>query len=467
MDNGLEADMALWTSKEAEAASGGKAVGEWSVSGISIDSRSLEAGDLFVPLKDARDGHEFIPMARAVGAGALMSETPQDAPALIVGDSLAALSAMGRSRVQNSKALRIGVTGSAGKTSVKEALAHIFQAFGHTHKSLKSYNNHWGVPLTMARMPKHTQYGVFELGMNHAGEISALSKMLEPNIALINNVAGAHLAHFESLEKIAEAKAEIIEGLAPDGILILNGDNEFTPHIRTLAEGAGLKPEQILTFGMDASNTAAIVDVRKHPQVTNIRLRIEGQQIDVTLPLIGDHWVSNVAACMCCALAAKIDLRKAARQLRSLQPAQGRGARHDLTLDGKTIKLIDESYNANPASMRAAIGASALLEGRKIAVLGDMFELGADELALHAALAPPLEAAGYARVITAGECMRALKGALPQAMRGAACADWKGAKAALMEEIETGDIVLIKGSNASGLGQLVAALIKEGGSDAL
>jgi UDP-N-acetylmuramoyl-tripeptide--D-alanyl-D-alanine ligase len=462
MDNGLEAAMPLWTSRGAAEASGGTAIGEWAVSGVSIDSRSLKAGELFVPLKDVRDGHDFIPAARETGAGAVMSETPQDAPALIVGDSLKALTSMGRHRMQKSNALRIGVTGSAGKTSVKEALAHIFKAFGHTHKSLKSYNNHWGVPLTMARMPMATDYGIFELGMNHAGEIEALSKMLEPNIALINNVAGAHLAHFESLEKIADAKAEIIDGLAPGGIVVLNGDNEFTPYIRGLAEARGIAPERIFTFGTDASNTAAIVDVRKHPQVTNIRLRIEGQQIDVTLPLIGDHWVSNVAACMCCALAAKVDLRKAARQLRSLQAAKGRGARHSLTLDGKTFTLIDESYNANPASMRAAIGASAMLEGRKIAVLGDMFELGADELALHAALAAPLESAGYARVITTGECMRALKGALPQKLRGAACADWAGAKAALMEEIETGDIVLIKGSNAAGLGQLVDALIKEG-----
>lgn len=452
----------LWTSAQAEAASGGAAAGDWSVSGVSIDSRTLKAGDLFVPLKDVRDGHDFIPQARAAGAGAVISETPQEAPALLVEGALAALTAMGQSRTQGSNALRIGVTGSAGKTSVKDALFHMFSAFGTAHKSLKSYNNHWGVPLTMARMPHETDFGVFEMGMNHAGEMSALSKMLEPHIALINNVAGAHLAHFESIEKIADAKAEIIDGLAAGGTLILNGDNAYTPQIIKSAQAAGLSADQIVTFGSDSSHMVAIVDVRKHPQVTNIRLRIEGQQIDVTLPLIGDHWVSNIAACMSVAKAAGVDLRKAARQFRTLSPTQGRGLRTSLVLGGKAVTLVDESYNANPASMRAAIEALSLTAGRKIAVLGDMFELGPDELALHAGLAEPLEAAGVSRVIVSGECMRALKGALPQPMRGALCANWEDAKGALIDEIEEGDTILIKGSNATGLSRLAASLITEG-----
>lgn len=452
----------LWTSRDAAAATGATALGDWSVSGISIDTRTIQAGDLFVPLKDVRDGHEFISMARDKGAGAVISEREIDAPALKVEDALSALTKLGQAGCRRSSALRIGVTGSVGKTSVKQALAHMFKGFGATHKSLASYNNHWGVPLTMARMPQETTYGVFEMGMNHAGEMRELSKMLTPQIALITTVAGAHLAHFENIEGIARAKAEIIEGLIEGGILILNGDNEYTPLIKTIAADTGLKPEQILTFGTSQNNDVTIVDVRTHPEVTNIRLRISGQQIDVTTSMIGNHWVSNLAACMAVAKAANVDLRKAARRFRTLGAIAGRGKTHELVVQGKAITLIDESYNANPTSMRAAIEVLSRASGRKLAVLGDMFELGADELKFHAELAQPLMDASVARVFVTGECMRALRGALPQPLRAAWCKDWEAAKEALVSEIQDGDCVLVKGSNATGLGQLAQALIKEG-----
>jgi UDP-N-acetylmuramoyl-tripeptide--D-alanyl-D-alanine ligase len=454
----------LWTAQDAAKATGGKAVGEWTISGLSIDTRTIEAGDLFVPLRDVRDGHEFIPMAREKNAGAVMSEHDMDAPALVVKDSLGALTALGKAACARSSALRIGVTGSVGKTSVKEALAHMFAGFGQTHKSLASYNNHWGVPLTMARMPEETNYGVFELGMNHAGEMSVLSKMLKPQIALITTVAGAHLAHFENVEAIAHAKAEIIDGLSEGGTLILNGENKYTDLIKSIAKTAGVSADNILTFGHADNDDVSIVDVREHPQVTNIRLRIGGQQIDVTTPLIGDHWVENLAACMAVALAAKLDLRKAARRFRTMSAIAGRGETHQLNFDGKSVTLIDESYNANPTSMRAAISVLARVEGRKIAVLGDMFELGADELKFHAELSEPLEKAGVARVIVTGECMRALRGALPQTMRAAWCSNRDAVKDALLYELQDGDTVLIKGSNATGLGIVAKALIKEGTS---
>ena len=447
---------ALWTSADIAKAVGGEASGEFTVSGLSIDTRTIEAGDLFVPLRDIRDGHDFISMAMEKQAGGTLSEKPVDGNAVIVKDSLNALRDLGRQGVERSQAMRIAVTGSVGKTSIKEALAQMFSAFGHTHKSLKSYNNHWGVPLTMARMPQETEFGVFEMGMNHAGELSDLSDLLRPDIALITTVAPVHLAHFENVEAIADAKAEIIDGLRNNGTLILNADNPYTDRIKAKAGS-----KKIITFGHSNDCDVTIVTSQTHEHGSNTRLRIDAQQIDVTLLVPGEHWVINGAACIAVAYAAGINLRKAAMALRGVRAEQGRGENHTLNLDGKTITLIDEAYNANPTSMRAAINVLGLKPGRRIAVLGDMAELGADELDMHAGLSEPLEEAGVSRVIVIGECMRALKGALPQSMRGAWVRDWEFALEALKEEIEDGDVILVKGSNSVGLGKLVAAL-KEG-----
>ena len=444
----------LWTASDIAKATGGEASGAFSVSGLSIDTRTIEAGDLFVPLKDVRDGHDFIPMALERGAGGVLSESPvPKGNAVIVIDSLKALQDLGKAGVARSQALRIAVTGSVGKTSVKEALAHMFSAFNSTHKSLKSYNNHWGVPLTMARMPQDTHYGIFEIGMNHAGEILELSNLLHPDIALITTVAGAHLAQFENVEAIADAKAEIIDGLGDDGILILNADNPYTPGITKKAKG-----KKIITFGHDDDCDVTIVTSQTHEHGSNTRLRIDSQQIDVTLLIPGEHWVMNGAACIAAAYAAGIDLRKASKALRGVRAESGRGAVHIITIDDKTITLIDESYNANPASMAAAINVLGLKPGRRIAVLGDMFELGKDEIELHAALAEPLKAVGVERVIFTGKSMRALEEALPKSMCGAWTRDWQSALDALKAEIRDGDVVLVKGSNSVGLGKLVAAL---------
>ncbi len=446
----------LWTSAEIAKAVGGTAHGQWCVSGVSIDSRSVKAGDLFVPLKDVRDGHEFMNAAFTAGAAGALSALDKDGNIVRVDNTLIALRALGQASIARSNALRIGVTGSVGKTSVKEALALMFSKFGNTHKSLKSYNNHWGVPLTMARMPKDTDYGVFEMGMNHAGELSDLSNLLKPNIALITNVAGAHLAHFESVEAIAQAKAEIIEGVPEDGIVILNADN---PHFEPLKAHVG--PRRLITFGRDDSCDVTIVTSQTNAFGSNTRLRIEAQQIDMTLLVKGEHWIVNGAACMAVAYAAGVNLRKAAMALRGVRAETGRGETSSLTVDRKAVTLIDDSYNANPTSMRAAIDVLGAAQGRKIAVLGDMYELGKDELELHASLTGPLEAVGVSRVIVVGETMRALRGALPQAMRGAWTENWQDALTALKKELEDGDTVLVKASNGVGLGQLVAAIKKE------
>ncbi len=447
----------LWTSSDIAKATGGEASGVFSVSGLSIDTRTIEVGDLFVPLKDARDGHDFIATALEKGAGGVLSEIPvSKGNAIIVKDSFKALQDLGKAGVARSQALRIAVTGSVGKTSVKEALSVMFSKFENTHKSLKSYNNHWGVPLTMARMPQDTHYGIFEIGMNHAGEISELSNLLHPDIALITTVAGAHLAQFGNVEAIADAKAEIINGLGDDAILILNADNPHTPRITQKAKG-----KKIITFGHGDDCGVTIVTSQTHEHGSNTRLRIDSQQIDVTLLVPGEHWVMNGAACMAVAYAAGLDLRKAAKALRGVRAESGRGRADTLTIDDKTITLIDESYNANPASMAAAINVLGLKPGRRVAVLGDMFELGKDEIDMHAALAAPLEDAGVAKVIMTGKSMRALKRALPPSMRGAWAQDWQSALGALKDEIKDGDVVLVKGSNGVGLGKLVASLKRE------
>ena len=444
---------ALWTSADIAKATGGKASGDFTVSGLSIDTRTIEAGDLFVPLKDVRDGHDFIPMAMEKGAGGTLSEIAVEGRAVIVKDSLQALRDLGKEGVERSQALRIAVTGSVGKTSVKEALAHMFAAFGNTHKSLKSYNNHWGVPLTMARMPQETEFGVFEMGMNHAGELSDLSTLLRPDIALITTVAAVHLAHFENVEAIADAKAEVIEGLGKDGIVILNADNAYTPRI-----AATVKGNKIIYFGYDDNADVRIISADVTAQGSQVSLVIDGAQIDIDLNIPGEHWVSNAASCIAVAHAAGLDLTKAAIALSGVKAEGGRGEISELSIDGKSITLIDEAYNANPTSMTAAIKLLGLKSGRRLAVLGDMAELGKDELAMHAGLTEPLEDAGVARVIVSGECMRALRGALPQPMRGAWTQDWVGALGALKGEIQDGDVVLVKGSNSAGLGELVAAL---------
>ncbi|MGB0906329.1 MAG: UDP-N-acetylmuramoyl-tripeptide--D-alanyl-D-alanine ligase [Maricaulaceae bacterium] len=451
----------LWTSADAAAATGGTALGEWSISGLSIDTRTLEEGDLFVPLKDVRDGHDFINAAMAAGAGATLTERDDtDAPALKVTDAIKALRDLGTTACMRSGAKRIAITGSVGKTSVKEAAALMFAAFGQTHKSVKSYNNHWGVPLTMARMPEASEYGIFELGMNHAGELADLSRLLKPSIALITTVVGAHLAHFDSVKDIAKAKAEIMEGLSADGILILNADNPHTPFIADMAKTAG---KTVLTYGHDDTCDVVIVTAKSHVAGSNTRLRINSQQIDVTLQIPGDHWISNGAACMALAYAAGLDLRKAARALRDVAAQAGRGQVSEVQIDAaRKIMLIDDSYNANPASMEAAIKTLGLSSGRRLAVLGDMFELGKNELDFHAGLAKPLEEHGVSRVITVGECMRALKGAIPQSMRGAWAKDWDNALSALMDELQGGDTVLVKGSNGMKLGQLVKEIKSRG-----
>lgn len=456
--------MTLWTSAEIALATGGKITSNFDVSGLSIDTRSLQPGDLFVALKDVRDGHDFIPAALAARAGGVLCQvSPENIPSVVTENSAKALEDLGVFARKTRKALRIGVTGSVGKTSVKDALAVMLAGFGQTHKSIKSFNNHFGVPITLATIPVDAEFAVLEMGMNHAGEMSALSKLAKPQIAIINNVVGAHLANFENVQGIADAKAEMIDGIEAGGTLVLNGDNEYTPRIRKKAEAADLR---VLTFGHSENDDVLITETRANADGGRLVCQIDGESFDVTLNVTGEHWFMNAAACLAIAYAAGLDLNAAARALANIVPAPGRGDMHTLSIDGKSITLIDESYNANPTSMRAAFSAAALRPGRKLALLGDMYELGADELKMHRDLAQPLIDAGFERVFMAGECMRMLMGALPLPMR----AGWSSKPQTLLTklkgELRDGDVVLVKGSNASGVG-VVAAQLKGEGSHAL
>jgi len=446
---------ALWTSTQAAKATGGKAVGAWKINALSIDTRSINEGDLFVPLKDIRDGHDFIPMAYEKGAGAVISERMiTDAPALIVKDSLQALCDLAAAARERSGAKRIAVTGSVGKTSVKEMIAHICRAAGSTHASIKSFNNHWGVPLTLTGMPQNTKFGVFEMGMNHEGELADLAQIVRPNIAIITKVAPAHLAHFKSVEAIANAKAEIFSGTANDGIAILPTDSAYFNQLSELA-----KPRnKIYTFGRQENANARIIKSVFMAQGSVSTIDVLGVRAEVTLPVAGAHWVENAACALLTTVLAGVKLSIAVKALKKMHKIQGRGEVHSLVLGGKSITLIDESYNANPESMRAAIASLGLSDGRKIAVLGDMLELGDTQEQLHAALLKPVEENKIDSVITCGALMKSLYGALPASLNGGWFENYTDAQSGLMGTLKDGDIVMIKGSNASGMGKLVDAL---------
>jgi len=469
---------ALWTHSDAAKATGGKAVGKWAIGALSIDTRSVEPGDLFVPLKDSRDGHDFIPMAFEKGAGAVISEHEiTDAPALIVKDSLQALRDLAIAARKRSSAKRIAVTGSVGKTSVKEMIAHICRADGNTHASIKSFNNHWGVPLTLAGMPQDTKYGVFEMGMNHEGELAQLTQIVRPHIAIITKIAPAHLAHFKSVEDIANAKAEIFSGTvsgvfgganndaststkdgvsntAKGGIAILPADS---PHLAQLSDLAKSR-NQIYTFGMKAGAHARVLESKYTARGSVSTLEVLGETAEVDLPFAGAHWVENAACALLATKLAGVKLEVAVTTLKNMYKIQGRGEVHSLQIGAKAVTLIDESYNANPESMRAAIASLGLSGGRKVAVLGDMLELGVTEKRLHADLAGVLEKHEIDLVLSCGPLMKSLRAALPKSMDGGWFENSDACLAGLKSAVKDGDTIMVKGSNASGMGKLVSAL---------
>jgi UDP-N-acetylmuramoyl-tripeptide--D-alanyl-D-alanine ligase len=457
----------LWTSDDAAAATGGRNTGAWQASGVSIDSRSVESGDLFVALAGPKfDGHDFVAGALARGgAAALVSKQPPklepNAKLLMVGDTQAALEALGRAARARMRGRVIAVTGSVGKTGTKEALKAALARQGRAFASSGSLNNHWGVPLSLSRLPPNADYGIFELGMNHPGEIDALVRMVRPHIAVITTIEPVHLGFFASVEAIADAKAEIFNAVEPGGAAVLNRDNPHFVRLAKAAQAHGIA--RIIGFGEHPDAAVRLIDCELHPDASVVTAAVMGEVIDYSLGLPGRHWVMNSLAVLATVHAAGGDIAAAAAALATLAPLAGRGQRHAIPLASSSFTLIDESYNASPASMRAAFSVLAGTEpgtdGRRIAVLGDMLELGAESARLHAALAQPLVEAGIDLVFTLGNEMRALDESLPAAQRGGHADTVDELATLLGRRLRAGDVVTIKGSHGSKLYELVARLL--------
>ena len=451
----------LWISSEIVAATGGRSEGApFAVTGVSIDTRTLEPGDLFVALAGVRDGHEFVDQALAKGAAGVLAARSVSGPAVVVdGEVLPALERLGvAARERAAKARRGAVTGSVGKTSVTQAVRAGLLLAGKAHSSVKSYNNHIGVPLTLARMPRDTERAVFEIGMNHADEIAPLSKMVAPHAAVITTVGPVHVENFPDGETgVANAKAEIFQGMTSGGLAILNADNPWFDMLKAQAGEAGLR---VASFGQAQDADARLVEFRLTEGGAVIRARLHGEALEFPILQTGFHWGPNSMATLLMLEALDVSLGDGVAALSAFEPLAGRGAERQVRIAGGDFTLIDESYNANPVSMAAAFAAlgARRAKGRRIVALTDMLELGDEGANYHAALARPLESAGVDLVFCAGPLMNSLWAALPSTRRGG-YADAAAALAPLVARaIEPGDVVMVKGSNGSKAGAVAAAL---------
>jgi UDP-N-acetylmuramoyl-tripeptide--D-alanyl-D-alanine ligase len=459
--------MPLWTAGDAAVATGGLSASDWVATGVSIDTRSICAGDLFVALRGPNhDGHDFVAAALARGAAAAVvdrdiPDLPMAASLLRVADTLAGLADLGAAARERTGARVIAVTGSVGKTGTKEALRLALAAWGPAFASAGGLNNHWGAPLSLARMPTAAAYGIFELGMNHAGEIAVLTKLVRPHVAIITTIEPAHLGFFSSLEAIADAKAEIF--LEPRGIAVLNRDNPHFDRLSAAAMRAGAA--EVIGFGTHPEATVRLLDCVLGPGGSTIEAALPGAVLRFALPVPGRHWVMNSLAVLAAVAAAGADPRRAAEALVELEALPGRGRRSELSWRGGTLTLIDESYNASPAAVDAALavlGATPPADGgRRVAVLGDMLELGAASERLHRELAEPLAAAKVDRVFLVGEAVGVLYDALPKAMRGGLWPTADAAMPGLLSLLRSGDVVTVKGSRGVGLGRIVERLRAE------
>ncbi len=470
----------LWTAYEAAAATGGALCArggdadhwiaeEWAASGVSIDTRSLKPGEIFVALQDARDGHAFLKNAFEAGAAAALvarapEDAPEGAPLLVVRDTLQGLRDLAAAARLRNFGKRIAVTGSVGKTGTKEMLRAMLGASASVHAADRSFNNHWGVPLTLASLPMHADYAVFEIGMNHAGEIAPLATMVRPHAAIVTTVGTAHIENLGSREAIAEAKAEIFQGLARGGVAVLPRDNDFFALLKQRAEEAGAAG--FVTFGEHEDADFRLMDYDLAGAGGRVAARIKGASRAFEIGAPGRHHAVNALAALAAVDAVGAPLEPAIAALAGLRPVEGRGARAVLKLaDGEAV-LIDESYNANPESMTAAIGllgaAAPAGAGRRIAVLGEMLELGPDAPAMHAGLVDALVAAKVDRVYATGANMRHLWDALPAAMRGLYADAAVGLVGPVLDAAGPGDVIMVKGSNASQASAIARALRAHG-----
>lgn len=443
----------LWTAEEAAAATGGRATAGWAATGVSIDTRTLAPGDLFVALAAARDGHDFVAAALERGAAAAMvSRIPEgvaaDAALLVVPDVAAALEALGRAARARSSARVLAITGSAGKTSTKDMAACALAPHGRVHAAEASLNNHWGVPLTLARMPREADFAILEIGMNHPGEIEPLARLARPHVAMITTVAPAHLEAFADLAGIAREKASIFAGLEPGGTAVIPAELETSPILR-----AGAGAARVVEFGRHAE--ARLVSARAEGGRTQVEARIAGCTLTFSLASAGEHFALNAVGVLAALAALGADPGAAAAALAGWRPYKGRGGVEDLA----GVTLLDDSYNANPASLAAGLDTQARLgPGRRVAILGDMLELGPDEAAIHRGIADWPQLRGVALVHACGPRMRHLIEALPADKRGLWAETADGLSARAGELVRDGDIVLVKGSKSSGVASVVDAL---------
>jgi UDP-N-acetylmuramoyl-tripeptide--D-alanyl-D-alanine ligase len=460
---------ALWIVDDMAAAMGAERQGPLppTISGLSIDTRTLGEGEAFFALADRRDGHEFVPAALAAKAALAViaaerrADMPPDAPLLIVPDVLAALRALAVAARARSHAKVIGVTGSVGKTSTKEALRLSLSKDGETHASVASYNNHWGVPLSLARCSQTARYCVLEMGMNHAGEIEPLARLARPHAAIITTIAPVHLEFFGTLTKIADAKAEIFCGLEKDGAAVINRDIAQFAHLKRRAGEAGVG--RVVSFGEHPKADARLLKCSLHPDCSTVEADILGQPLSYKIGAPGRHLVHNSLAVLAAAVLVGADLALAALALAEFQPASGRGTRFEIELPGGTALLIDESYNANPASMAASLALLGQTQigprGRRIAVLGDMLELGSRGRTLHRGLVEPVLTNKVDLVFCCGPLMKALWRALPAERRGGYAEESSALEPQVLSAIRAGDAVVVKGSLGSRMGPIVKALL--------
>ncbi|WP_227271435.1 UDP-N-acetylmuramoyl-tripeptide--D-alanyl-D-alanine ligase [Roseobacter weihaiensis] len=469
--------MSLWTAAQAAAATGGQNTADWTATGVSIDTRTLEPGDIFVALKDVRDGHAFVAQALEKGAAAaLVSHVPEgvakDAPLLIVSDVLAGLEDLGRAARARMTGKVAAVTGSVGKTSTKEMLLAMLSDQGRTHASVASYNNHWGVPLTLARMPQDTEYAVIEIGMNQPGEIAPLARMAAPHVALVTTVAAAHLEAFDDITGIAVEKASIYEGVVPGGIAVLNADVDTSAILMAKAQDCKLRD---VTFG-EHGYDFKLIRADLQGDTTVVRAEMGEVPLLYKIRSPGRHFAMNALGALAVMAALRTDLALALGSLGRWRPYKGRGQRERIHLDTVdahlALDLIDDSYNANPTSMAAALDVLAAAQGtndigrvskgRRIAYLGDMKELGPDEIALHAGLAhlPATKSVDVIHCI--GPLMRSLYDLLPDAQRGEWFETAEEAVTRVKTHLDSGDVVLAKGSLSMKLALIVDAIRKMG-----
>jgi UDP-N-acetylmuramoyl-tripeptide--D-alanyl-D-alanine ligase len=454
----------MWTSEEAAKATGGKTQGTWQASRVEIDSRKVKPGDLFVAIKGENfDGHDFVKDALAKGAAAAMvSSSVDEGNLLIVKDTLKGLEALGKHARKRSRAQVVGVTGSVGKTSAKEMLKLALSAHGSVFATAGNYNNHIGTPLNLANLPADAKFAVFEMGMNHAGEIAHLTKMVEPDIAVITNVEAVHLEFFKSVEDIARAKAEIFDGISSNGVAVLNKDNAHLTFLKGEARERGIK--QVVTFGENAGADSRLISYEASAEGSKVSAEISGKTLNYTLAAIGKHWAEMSVMALSVTHLLGLDDHKTAKALSAFSEPEGRGNIVRIPAAGGEATLIDDSYNASPTAMKAAFAKTALVweseggKGRKLAALGDMLELGDNAAALHAGLATELRMHRFDKIFLAGAQMKQLYDALPAEMRGVHVKEAKDLMPKIIKELCAGDLLLVKGSHGSHMYEVAQAL---------